>query len=163
MYRYHILHNVTYNENVADTKTSRHQLSYGGRPNISGLNSVRESSTRVARCWCVCVLIPLWGVQTHCIPAAWAASTPLGASSNTKTCNLNTNNFLTSQEKKTGGFDGFVKKIPLPLIIFLSTCIRFSQSYKKKYGYTYSQPEKNVLFTKQHLDAHNIIKIRSFI
>lgn len=106
MYRYNILHNVTYNENVADTKTSRHQLSYGGRPNISGLKSVRESSTRVARCLCVCVLIPLWGVQTHCIPAAWAASTPLGASSNTKTCNLNTNNFSTGQEK-----DGWIRWI----------------------------------------------------
>ena len=101
MYHYHILHNDgTYNENVADTKTSRRQLSYGGRPNISGLNSFRESSTKVARCWCVCVLIPLWGVQTHCIPAARAASTPLGASSNTKTCNLNINNFSTGQEKE---------------------------------------------------------------
>ena len=150
MYRYHILHNVIYNENVADTKTSRHQLSYGGRPNISGLNSVRESSTRVARCWCVCVLIPLWGVQTHCIPAAWAASTPLGASSNTKTCNLNTNNFSTGQEKE-GWIRWIVKKIPLPLIIFLSTCIRFSQSYKKKYMDTPTHSLKKMCFSPNNI------------
>lgn len=72
---------------VAPREAWRAAHSKGGKPNSSGWKSCRESSTRVAldvRCWCKF----LSGTMTTCMPAARAASTPLGASSNTRHCGV---------------------------------------------------------------------------
>lgn len=58
-------------------------LPYAGRPNSSGLKSSMELRTWVA-CLVISGSIRESGIMTTCIPAARAAVTPFGASSNTK-------------------------------------------------------------------------------
>ena len=76
-------------------------VSYGGKPNISGLNCSIESSVNVALSIHNDLSTLGSGIQTTCIPAARAASTPLGASSNTKTYKIMTssNESLSESEK----------------------------------------------------------------